>query len=543
MAAGASSPELFSSIIALFVTHSALGLGTIVGSEIFNQLMICAGSVLASRTGNLTLDRAVVTREVGFYALSIVLLMVALRDTKPLEDDPDGPDHIFIDFYDGLMLFGGYIAYILVCAHFDAVVNLFTPQKDKKRPTLSKEGTDYGTISASKRHVSIDIPQELPFLRAARREPEENFVTPHSKRDLLEAAKSTSEDLSKVSLYMTKDGGQRSSGTSRPESSIGAPLSTQSSVSESNASSIRKNASILVNKVVGVFSEGVSVRLFDLFVDIDKPSDSHDLYDVEKNEFEERLSCFLWQRSLFYNKAKVSMGGWYLRWFSFSHNLVASVPNRKQYDKHTLLYKKFYQIEVDDKRMIIKLVGRSERHRDFYLMAPSRLIYNEVVKKCEELIATWSKQDHTSTSTDVMELSTPGIDIDGYADDEASLIAFPSGGTWCEILIYLVLLPLKLLMHFTVPDVRHLKTNGEPTASLSTAFVAVISCLLWLIVGSYAMVASLEDLAELLDIPDAVMGATFSAAGTSLPNYVASQVAARQGVSRELLISVNNGTR
>jgi len=37
MAAGASSPELFSSFVALFVTHSSLGLGTIVGSEIFNQ--------------------------------------------------------------------------------------------------------------------------------------------------------------------------------------------------------------------------------------------------------------------------------------------------------------------------------------------------------------------------------------------------------------------------------------------------------------------------------------------------------------------------
>ena len=49
MAAGASSPELFSSIVSLFVTHSALGLGTIVGSEIFNQLCICAGSVYACK--------------------------------------------------------------------------------------------------------------------------------------------------------------------------------------------------------------------------------------------------------------------------------------------------------------------------------------------------------------------------------------------------------------------------------------------------------------------------------------------------------------
>ena len=35
MAAGASSPELFSSIVALFVTHSALGLGTVCGGELW----------------------------------------------------------------------------------------------------------------------------------------------------------------------------------------------------------------------------------------------------------------------------------------------------------------------------------------------------------------------------------------------------------------------------------------------------------------------------------------------------------------------------
>lgn len=84
-------------------------------------------------------------------------------------------------------------------------------------------------------------------------------------------------------------------------------------------------------------------------------------------------------------------------------------------------------------------------------------------------------------------------------------------------------------MHWTIPDVRRLDQAGNPVSSLSTAFAASVSCLVWLIVGSYAMVASLERLADLLDIPDAVVGATVSAAGTSLPNYVASSVAARNG--------------
>jgi Ca2+/Na+ antiporter len=47
------------------------------------------------------------------------------------------------------------------------------------------------------------------------------------------------------------------------------------------------------------------------------------------------------------------------------------------------------------------------------------------------------------------------------------------------------------------------------------------------------MVASLEALAELMDIPDAVVGFTVSAAGTSLPNYVASKVSAENGFGNQ----------
>lgn len=43
------------------------------------------------------------------------------------------------------------------------------------------------------------------------------------------------------------------------------------------------------------------------------------------------------------------------------------------------------------------------------------------------------------------------------------------------------------------------------------------------------MVASLEALADILNISNAVVGVTVSAAGTSLPNYVGSKVAAEKG--------------
>ena len=126
MAAGASSPELLSSFISLFITHSSLGLGTIVGSEIFNQLIICAGAVYASKTGTLVLDKAIVIREVGFYALSILLLFNALKDSEEDPDDPTGPKHVYVSFLDAILLFGGYLLYIAVCANMDRVVGWFS---------------------------------------------------------------------------------------------------------------------------------------------------------------------------------------------------------------------------------------------------------------------------------------------------------------------------------------------------------------------------------------------------------------------------------
>jgi hypothetical protein len=74
----------------------------------------------AARTGKLQLDRAIVNREVGFYALSIVLLYIALRDIRPV--DYDEVDHIYISFGTACMVFSGYIGYVLVCANMESVV-------------------------------------------------------------------------------------------------------------------------------------------------------------------------------------------------------------------------------------------------------------------------------------------------------------------------------------------------------------------------------------------------------------------------------------
>jgi Ca2+/Na+ antiporter len=104
------------------------------------------------------------------------------------------------------------------------------------------------------------------------------------------------------------------------------------------------------------------------------------------------------------------------------------------------------------------------------------------------------------------------IDFDG-ADEYDDLIECPVDGSIVEVTFWVLLFPLRLVMHFTLPDVRSLDENGEPTATIGKAFFATFMCLVWLVVGSYTMVSSLEALAALMDIPDAVIGFTVSAAG------------------------------
>ena len=97
-----------------------------MGSEIFNQLVICAGAVYASKTGTLVLDRAIVIREVGFYALGIGLLYFALKDSRvDSEDVEEGVEHIYVSFLDAALLVGGYLMYVGVCANMELIEGWF----------------------------------------------------------------------------------------------------------------------------------------------------------------------------------------------------------------------------------------------------------------------------------------------------------------------------------------------------------------------------------------------------------------------------------
>uniref|UniRef100_A0A8C7UXQ6 Sodium/calcium exchanger membrane region domain-containing protein n=1 Tax=Oncorhynchus mykiss TaxID=8022 RepID=A0A8C7UXQ6_ONCMY len=92
-----------------------------------------------------------------------------------------------------------------------------------------------------------------------------------------------------------------------------------------------------------------------------------------------------------------------------------------------------------------------------------------------------------------------------------------------ETVKWLISWPILLLLYFTVPNCA--KPRWERFFMLSF-FLSTV----WIAVFSYFMVWMVTIIGYTLGIPDVIMGITFLAAGTSVPDCIASLIVARQGL-------------
>ncbi|XP_034471446.1 sodium/potassium/calcium exchanger 1-like isoform X1 [Hippoglossus hippoglossus] len=98
MAAGGSAPELFTSLIGVFISHSNVGIGTIVGSAVFNILFVIGMCAIFSRE-MLHLTWWPLFRDVTFYILDLIMLIVFFLDSM-------------IMWWESLLLVLGYVSYV-----------------------------------------------------------------------------------------------------------------------------------------------------------------------------------------------------------------------------------------------------------------------------------------------------------------------------------------------------------------------------------------------------------------------------------------------
>ncbi|XP_011499733.1 PREDICTED: sodium/potassium/calcium exchanger 3-like [Ceratosolen solmsi marchali] len=141
MAAASSSPELFINIVGTFVTEGDLGVGTIVGSAVFNILAVPAlCGLFASQA--LSLDWWPVSRDSLAYGVTVLLLIFTLYDGR-------------IEWYEAFLLVVTYILYILAMFFNTRIISCLSIFSSKRRRKYKNLNEDCPLIGKDKFHNSF----------------------------------------------------------------------------------------------------------------------------------------------------------------------------------------------------------------------------------------------------------------------------------------------------------------------------------------------------------------------------------------------------
>ncbi|XP_022106970.1 sodium/potassium/calcium exchanger 4-like [Acanthaster planci] len=144
MAAGSSAPELFTSIIGVFIAKGDVGVGTIVGSAVFNILVIIglcglfAGQVIPLTWWPMARDTVV-------YSISVLTLMCVIFDGK-------------ITWYESLLMLSMYAGYIfLMWLNPKISHNIHRKQEKRKAKKIAKR------LESCNNRASIQLEQVTPL--------------------------------------------------------------------------------------------------------------------------------------------------------------------------------------------------------------------------------------------------------------------------------------------------------------------------------------------------------------------------------------------
>ena len=145
MAFGSSAPELFISLMALLRPgeHEAIGAGTIVGSAIFNILVIIGASLIAHRA---VLVWQPIFRDLLFYAAAIVALIIAFSDGQ-------------IQFLEAILFVSAYVVYIF------AVLNWQKIMKYQATDEKAKEAAEIAAVERAEEQAAQKLKRKTAAMR------------------------------------------------------------------------------------------------------------------------------------------------------------------------------------------------------------------------------------------------------------------------------------------------------------------------------------------------------------------------------------------
>ena len=164
MAIGSSAPELAIALIALFTSggaHSDVGIGTIVGSAVFNILVITGVSAVVA--GGLHVHVFAVRRDIFYYLISILYLGLVFFDGH-------------VSLIEALLGLVGYFFYLVFLALYRLGMTYFkkleADEENAAAPGREAEGQDTRAVAVWHRFEAV----VAGILRRIVGAPEKNFI-------------------------------------------------------------------------------------------------------------------------------------------------------------------------------------------------------------------------------------------------------------------------------------------------------------------------------------------------------------------------------
>jgi Ca2+/Na+ antiporter len=156
MAAAGSAPELFSSIIGTFLTKGDIGVGTIVGSGVFNILVLVGVCCLVAKSET-SITSWTLIRDNVYYLFSIGVLLVVLH----------GED---ITWYKSLCLVVLYGIYIVIMKFNESLQRYYGRLLEYWCSSTREQLPCYrdGSTEVIKDHLASSSEEKLPILHASK---------------------------------------------------------------------------------------------------------------------------------------------------------------------------------------------------------------------------------------------------------------------------------------------------------------------------------------------------------------------------------------
>jgi K+-dependent Na+/Ca+ exchanger-like protein len=580
MSMGNSAPEFFASIISIFVTKTALGLGTALGSAIFNHLCICGASVIYASPNGLALDHRIFLRDYLFYMLSLALLVWALKGSflftlYELTVQKYQNECLDVTWRQSLVMCIAFVTYVLLCTYFRGITDSVGGfcSGCAKALVNAKSSVCCGCDKEDNEEEWGDVVENIDaslLLGIVDSEEGVSIRTPNRRLRQLSGA---GMELREVP---SPDAGSRFE-VYEYDDDRGMPSVTYGRVNEPPPSPVA-----LMQNVTLHVSEEDTEPLHDL------PS-SHrtspysqlsadDICDSENNALSHNSNnlpnsrsgittyqCWLYRKNYSYSTIRRLTGQhWQLRYFVMDISGLRYYRERKSIynccninGNHNSQRKIVLETRVVNIYNAIAVEITSRDLFEFAIVYPRDKIYlrascvndfdNMYSRLTTEIALYQNYSDNErkalfeASKSRIYNTQSSRVVVEGregrWMQGDAIEILVPNSAHFLLRIVKNMLYPIKFILSATIPEACDPRTShvaGETDISASSrllpAYVySLLACIFYLVILTFLMIYCLEIMGKVCRISSGVMGLVFAAAGTSFPNLVSSVIVAKMG--------------